>query len=129
MATVYRRICVLRVHGRAGEAETLARADLAQVLQQAGNASATPELFTAQRDALFRAEEERVAQAQLLAELLAPLLIQRPADPAAVPASNAVPPVPRHLPRGPLPDTEPDAIASLLDGMLDQERNAPRSRR
>lgn len=115
-----RRICVLRERGQLDDAAQLEATDLAALLavcRRTGNdAEITPRL-----DAIFAAEEERVANAAVLAELLVPLLSRElhtslPASPlvapAALPASSAAP-APSRPPRA-----EPPDIAGFIDEML-----------
>lgn len=92
---------------------------------------------------LYRAEQLRVTDATLLAELLAPKLAAflrttgsaspfsefpaRPADPAPA-AAQARPPLSASSPL-PAAPAGPLGIADLLDGMLEQDREHERTRR
>lgn len=130
VATVYRRICLLRLRGLAAEAAQLETTALAAALAAAELAHATPAEFEQRMRALFLAEEERVHNAAILAELLTPLLataaapVPAPTPVAAAPARPV--PVARPLAFNPAPTaSEPDAIADFIEGMLDQQRAGP----
>ncbi|HWA87541.1 MAG TPA: hypothetical protein VG710_15030, partial [Opitutus sp.] len=91
---IYRRICELRAVGRAGEAAQLENSDLAAALTAAREAYADVD-----ESALLAVEDERVADARLLAELLAPMLASRvSAAPASARVTGPVP-VPARAPR------------------------------
>lgn len=130
MRRIYRRICVLRAHGAAAEARELERTELAEALSAARAESppARPE------SDLLAQESNRVAEAQLLAELLAPLLADRlrGAAPEFAPrsATAAAPAAPRAAPpptprvTAPPPPAAAPSITDLIDGMLSQDRPA-----
>ena len=85
----------------------------------------------------LHAEQARVADARVLAELIAARLAQSPATaPSSAPSSASTAPAPR--PRTPLSTSAaataparsgPPDIADLLDGMLAQDRANERTRR
>lgn len=131
MRRIYRRVCVLRAIGHDREAGELERSELSPALDSARAAS--PAVADAEA-ALFAEEANRVTEARLLAELIAPLLTEglRPmlsATPAAVAASALRPPLapPRAAPS---PAAGVPSVADLIEGMLAQDRAlaAPRSR-
>jgi hypothetical protein len=125
IVSLVRQICLLREQGDAARAESLQAGELAAALQEfratEGDA-ALPEPVLAQ---LFAREEERIADAQVLAELLAPRLG------AVLPAARAatVTTVTTVTTRAPEPPAEPLSIPDLLDAMLAAERTSPRTRR
>lgn len=85
----------------------------------------TEEVLAQRLAATFAVEAERVANAAVLAELLAPLLAEhtRPANgPEGLRTDSASPlPVPKPMPRaGPLD------LADFIDEMIAQERSPPR---
>ncbi|MEO7599762.1 MAG: hypothetical protein ABIV50_12565 [Opitutus sp.] len=122
---IYRRVCVLRATGKADEATQLEADDLARALAVARIASTNNE----DEIGIMVSEAERVSNAVVLAELLAPMLaeylrVHAPQEAAAksVVASAAVEKakvVPALAPR-PIPD-KPPSIADFIDGMLSQE--------
>ncbi len=134
MATLHRRICVLRASGRNADADRLAAGDFTSARAAAETyLSETLSLDAADfLPALLAAEETRVADALVLAELLAPLLAERlrplPALGAAPsPSHSAVPSV--HRPASPVTRSgEAPSIADLIDGMLGQEHAPDRGR-
>jgi hypothetical protein len=125
---------VLRAQGRADDADELEHGELARVLAVA-RLSAPDQ---GEEEAIFAEEDERVANATVLAELLVPLLSR-----AFAPAPLAVPASPAHLaaPAHPAATTvaaaaparagtaEVPPIADLIEGMLSQERTRPGGRR
>ena len=68
---LYRRVCVLRSSGKSADAEALFSGQLASAIAQAREVQ---ELSETQLGAIFSAEEDRVDNAQTLAEILLPLL-------------------------------------------------------
>jgi hypothetical protein len=68
---LYRRICVLRASGKNSEADLFESEKLAPAIAKVRESSAVTE---SQIDAVLASEEERVDTAQVLAELLLPLL-------------------------------------------------------
>jgi hypothetical protein len=113
-AAIYRRICLLRCSGRAAEAKRLESGDLACALQQMAGSGGETAAFATYRDGVFEIETERVRHAQAVAELLAPLLLERLGRPGA-PAGPVRPaPVPAAK-RGPVD------IADMIDTLLAQQ--------
>lgn len=139
IARLCRRICLLRERGDEIAAETLTRDALAPAL--AAYRFAAGENDTAidvRLHATFEIERERVANATVLAELLAPLLreqvdatmaanvsAQKSAGEASAlqPNRAAAPPPPAPMRH------EPADIADFIDEMLAQERPAKPARR
>lgn len=117
-----RRACLLRQQGESAAADQLEQRQLNPIVQDLLNGGqATGE----QLEALFQAEETRVRDAALLAELLVPLLhsmLERRTE-AVTPAqaSNAA----RLQPASARRRAAPDSIAGFIDDMLTQ-RAAPR---
>lgn len=128
MRRIYRRICLLRATGRTDDAAALANAELTPALTLARIAADTE----VEESVLFAQETERVANATLLADLIAPLLAERlrvemtslaPRLSASTPSPPAaIGPAPAPSSRT-IPDAIP-AIADLIDGMLSQQRGA-----
>lgn len=131
---IYRRICVLRATGKNDEASELERNDFFPAITAARQA---PE--AAQMEMRILAEEnERVASASVLAELLAPLLATKlqatGAGPLAAAAAVRKPESPLAAPprraRVASPENSETAaagvpgIADMIDGMLSQERDS-----
>ncbi len=118
-----RRICLLREQGDAGQAARLHEHDLAAAVRELRAAHGAEALSDDDLRALFAAEEQRVAEAVVLAELLIPQLVggRAPAPAKSVPAA----PVPAH-PRVPAAPPGPPGIPDLLDAMLAAERNGRR---
>jgi hypothetical protein len=136
VALLYRRICVLRARGHSAEADRLYSTEFAQALE-AGRSSTEADPDRDNRlQVLLAAEEERVAAAEALAALLAPLLVEQlrgllPAGaPDLSPARSGEPNPFTETPVAalvrPAPGTPP-AIADLIEGMLAQERAAART--
>jgi hypothetical protein len=133
---IYRRIGVLRATGREQEAETVENRDLARALTVA-RAAAESE---SEETAVLAVEAERVLNASLLAEMLAPLLAERlqstlgasVADGSRAatfaPPSETTAPVasiaPAKLPQ-PRKNEGMPSIADLIDGMLSQDASLP----
>ena len=114
MAAIYRRICLLRCSGRAAEAARLESGDLACTLQQVAGSTGETAAFATFRDGVFEIETERVRHAQAVAELLAPLLLERLGRPVA--RAGTAQPVPATAPkRGPVD------IADMIDTLLAQQ--------
>lgn len=121
---VYRQICLLRARGAVVEAARMEAAELEPALAKAAGECAV-EISWADH---FVAEQLRISEARLLAELLAPLLAERlqpagMAPPFPAPDSN-----PHVIDPGssPLPSrrgsASPLEVADLIEGMLAQER-------
>lgn len=117
VAAVYRRICLLRCSGRTAEAARLEAGDLARLLSQMADLNGEPAAFATFRDGLFEIEAERVRHAHAVAELLAPLLLERLGGRAPAPDAG-------RPPRPPAPAaaaTSPATIADMIDTMLAQQ--------
>jgi hypothetical protein len=121
---IYRRVCVLRATGKNDDAAALENEELAQALSAARIATNNSE----EEAAVLAQEAERVSNATVLAELLAPILAEHlRADVPLVSAPQiaAVPVLPEKTPK---PTRSPAAsvpnIADLIDGMLSQRAPA-----
>lgn len=122
VAAHYRRASVQRLRGGLAEISTA----LAGALARAAAETAGPEEFERRRQELFAAEEARVQQAALTAELVALFLARDPAPGGTTPVGT-LPSRPPARSRPVLPPSENEAIAGLIDGMLAQsERPAGR---
>lgn len=120
---------MLRAQARTDDADEITHGELARALAVARLSA--PDV---DESAIFASEEERVANATVLAELLAPLLARHLGPgPHARPVVEAVKPTPSNTELPPeSPRSAPAGvppIADLIDGMLTQERNQPRHRR
>ncbi len=132
MVALYRRICVLRARGLDTEADRLQQHEFAAARLAAESAMGeTSEGPAADKfQALLEAEETRVSEALLLAEILAPLIAEKinSASPAVSTASARAPSPQSGAPaRNAVPRRRDDpapSIADLIDGMLGQERTA-----
>lgn len=123
IARIVRRICLLRELGESAQAVRLQENDLAGAVRDLRLAHGPEMLPENELHGIFAAEEQRVAEAVILSELLLPRLVEswlavsppRAAGPAR---SAAVSPVvrPAPVPAG------PPAIPDLLDAMLAAER-------
>lgn len=130
MRRVYRRVCLLRAAGEIDEAAALEHGELRGAVAAARIASdGAPD----EAAAIFAEEADRVASAQTLAELLAPLLAARLGrEPSAAPGVPATPvsaasDPPASEAAGRHASGEVPPIADLIDSMLAQQ-NAPRRR-
>lgn len=112
---------MLRAKGSKEDAVELENTELARVLAAARLSELSPD----EEVLIFRQEAERVTNASVLAELLAPLLAEelgantRFAPAVAASSPTPVTPKPANAPR-PTP-VKPPSITDLLDGMLSQE--------
>ena len=132
VAGIYRRICLLRANGKDTEADRVAAGEFADARSAAEQETGTVNSSETQAlvQSLLDAEETRVAEALLFAEVLAPLIAERirPALVIEPVASRAPFPSDRetHHP-APRPRDQPvPSIADLIDGMLGQERGPTR---
>ena len=119
MRRIYRRVCELRAIGRADEAVQLENSDLPAALAAARRAGVDVD-----ESALFAGEDERVADALLLAELLAPMLASRLPSAPRLPAAGP-PSAPARASRSRTASSP--QVADLIDDMLAQA--AARSQR
>jgi hypothetical protein len=129
VARICRRICLLRESHQAAAAEELRRGELAAALVAIRATVESDAVVEQKLEATFAAEAERVANAAVLAELLAPLLVQHtswePGSSARLhePAGEA-PALPLSAPP---PRADPADIAHFIDEMIAQERVPPRT--
>ena len=126
VARLCRRICVLREQAKPAEAETLQRQELEPLLENLRSAGDTPLTLDARLAATMAEESDRVANATLLAELLAPMLGARAGanEPkTSVVALRPAPPLEARANAAPLPKPVRTAasIADFLDEMIAQE--------
>lgn len=118
LTRLMRRICLLREQGDAVRASALQTNELAEAVRELRAAHGAEALSDDELRRLFAVEEQRVAEAVVLAELLIPQLVGgRPPAPAK---PVAAPPAPAR-PRAPASPGSP-AIPDLLDAMLAAER-------
>lgn len=123
---------MLKERGDSDAAERLRTGDLASAIEsRRAESGESDEAIRARLDAIMAVEEERVANAAVLAELLAPMLgasasarvaasgVHPPATPAIEPPATASAP---ERPR-------PVNIADFIDEMLAQERGEPHGHR
>lgn len=114
IARACRRMCVLRERGLPGEAERVAQTDLAALLARLRAGDESPAAIDARLETLLATERARVAEAAVLASLLAPLLHEPPPRPAAPPLPAAQPP--------PASRARAASIADFIDEMIAQEK-------
>jgi hypothetical protein len=139
VARLCRRICLLRECGRNDEAEHVRHSALAEAIAARRSAGDSEAMIEQRLDAMFAVEAERVANAAVLAELLAPLLGGRQfhsQDPftalagAPEPVARKVPtpPVPLHVAplEAPAPRADASDISHFIDAMIAQERSPSR---
>lgn len=133
MARVCRRICLLRERGQKKEADQLEKTELSSALE-AVRVVETDAAVVEKLAALYASETERVANAVVLAELLAPLVASQlqatemagraiATTDAVAPASRAEAPVAA----APARAANPADIAQFIDEMIAQERPPPRA--
>lgn len=139
---LYRRLCVLRSAEKNSEAAELESGLLPPALEALRGSSTVTQQ---QLDALFAAEEERVASARLLAEILLPMLTAATLPRNLAQATEASATSRKDNPATTVPDVSPlpslpveassanttpglPGIADFIDEMLSQER-APRGSR
>jgi len=127
---VCRRICVLRERGQLDDAAQLEGTDLAALLAVCRRTNPDTEIAP-RLDAIFAAEEERVANAAILAELLLPLLTRelRASLPSSTLLSADIPAVSSAASASPRPPrTDPPDIAGFIDEMLALDDPTPHRR-
>lgn len=136
-------MCVLRERGQGDEAEALRQRELPGLLAAVRSPADTDATVDEQLSAVFAREEDRVANAVVLAELMAPLLAAPAArapelTPILIPAPASAPieaRPPQFAPSPPLPAPARAAgsIADFIDEMIAQEtapaEASPASRR
>ena len=117
---------MLRERGQTDEAEQLHRGSLQEMLAAVRGPEDTDATLHEKLNAIFAVETERVANAAVLAELLAPLLTDRVAAAssahaavvsAAAPSMAAPPP-----PSPPKPERRAASIADFIDEMIAQDK-------
>jgi hypothetical protein len=129
VARICRRICLLRECQQLDAAEQLRRNDLVAALEEARTTVESDAALEQKLDAIFAAEAERVANAAVLAELIAHWERGRPARTDSV--AGEQPMLSTHFEPlaapAPAPRRDPADIASFIDEMIAQERPAPRT--
>jgi hypothetical protein len=130
---LYRRVCLLRLRGDHAEAERLQSAEFAMALA-AAKAGAEENLGDAQWQAILTHEDAQMAEAETIAELLAPLLADRLPRLAELSAESrrSSAETGSFLPPSPVSrkaSSGAPAIADLIDDMLRMERPQSVSRR
>lgn len=121
VAAIYRRICLLRCRGQSGEAARLTDHELPRALAKITPVEGETAAFVTYRDGLFQLEAERAHHALAVAELLAPLLLDRMATPASTARAGAAGRLlPERLP--PPVVSKPVDIADMIDCVLAQQR-------
>jgi len=127
VARLVRRVCVLRERGESGAAENLRTGALANLIASLPAAADAPPAVEQRIEAIFNTEQERVANASALAELLLPLLtdsaplfgaLSKP----PMTATPSPPPIANQEVERPKPVRRPGDIADFLDDMIAQER-------
>jgi hypothetical protein len=127
VARICRRVCVLRERGCTDEAETLRRSELDVLLATLRQEASEPAVVDRQFESIFAAEADRVANASVLAELLAPLLRERLPAPtvaeSSAPRTSSPSAVPARRPR----PAAAGGIADFIDEMIAHEHGAKNS--
>jgi hypothetical protein len=124
IARVVRQICLLREQGELLRATRLQEDELPAAVRDLRLAHGPEVLAESELRALFAAEERRVGDAVILAELLLPRLVGNwPASSAGARPPVSLPPA---ASRGPAPAGSVPAIPDLLDAMLAAERTGRR---
>ena len=123
IARVVRQICLLREQGDAAQAARLQENDLADAVRDLRLAHGPAVLPEAELQAMFAAEEQRVAEAVILSELLIPRLVESwPVHSGPVRSAASRPGRESPSVAAPAPAAGPPAIPDLLDAMLAAER-------
>ncbi len=123
IARLYRTVCLLRARGRVHEAAQLETGELTDALEIARRSETDADLDV-RLSTLFATEEERVATAVAIAEVLTPLLAERLQLRETASERDPVRPPLATRPNGTMPN-----IADFIDQMLEREsRAAPSSR-
>jgi hypothetical protein len=142
LARLCRQICLAREQGATAAGKSLDD-DLSQALSSIRTTYGIESVHENDLLDLYRTEYTRVADASLLAELIAPKIAARlraegtfTDAPPSQSASPARPPTSPAAPRPlsasstlPAAPAAPPGIADLLDGMLEQDREDERTRR
>lgn len=131
LARLVRQVCLLREQGDAAGAVRVQEKEFATAVRDIRLAEGPEALPESELRAMFATEEQRVAEAVILSELLIPQLVgswpsisdlDRPGTtrsaPRALPASAPAP--------APTPAAGPPTIPDLLDAMLAAERTGRR---
>ena len=129
-AIVYRRICLLRLRGQSLEAARLQSTELSRAIGALREALGNSAECEAKLSAVFAREDDRIADASVLAEVLLPLLRESPPAighfaPASATSSRSTASVSPSRPRA-KPATAP-GIADFIDEMIQLEGAPPRA--
>lgn len=128
MARLVRRVCVLRERGEVDAAENLRNGALASLIEFLHTSGDDPASIDQRIEVIYVTEQERVANASALAELLLPLLTDSaPVFGASAESAPSVTTMPSPPPTAPIappdkPARRPGDIADFLDDMIAQER-------
>jgi hypothetical protein len=133
IARACRRVCVLRERGNVEEAERLRTEEITRLIAAVRSPMDTDAALAAKLDGIFAAESERVANAMVLAELLAPMLSESAAHVTAPRVVAAAAPVVDMAVAAPAipaaampPAARAGSIADFIDEMIAQENPPPR---
>jgi hypothetical protein len=128
VARVVRQVCLLREQGETLRATHVQEHELADAVREFRLRLGPEALPESELRGLFAVEEQRVAEAAILSELLLPRLVD--ALPVHAGRARSLPPPardePSPPPRKPEPAAGPPAIPDLLDAMLAAERHGRR---
>lgn len=130
LTRLIRQVCLLRENGDTVQAAKLHNGALADAVRDCRLAHGPQALPESELQAMFAAEERRVAEAAILSELLVPRLAACfPADPVSVRSAPLRPGAARgEVSTEPPPSPAgPPVISDLLDAMLAAERNTGRA--
>jgi len=138
VARVVRRVCVLRERGETEAADNLRIGALSNLITSLKHAAEDPAAVEQRIEAIYVTEQERVANASALAELLLPLLTDSgplfgtfaETKPQVAAMHSPLPAIATPPPAKPV--RRPGDIADFLDDMIAQERadeTDPTSRR
>ncbi|MES2694089.1 MAG: hypothetical protein V4773_11495 [Verrucomicrobiota bacterium] len=129
---VCRRICVLRERSDHMEASRLESGALSELIAALRMAGESEEAVGNRLAEIFAVEEERVANASVLAELLLPALTAQlssaPAESRKGFPDTPAPLAPLRLEEAAAPRPPTTDIATFIDEMLTQETAPPRAR-
>jgi hypothetical protein len=126
IARLIRQVCVLREQGDAAQATRLQENEVANAVRDFRLMEGPEALPESELQAMLASEERRVADAQILSELLLPRLVEHfPAEPSPA-RSRGVRSLPGPLPAATKAVAGPPTIPDLLDAMLAAERTGRR---
>jgi hypothetical protein len=119
-----RRVCVLRERGHPDDAERLRAGELMAMVAAIRTPAESDAAVSERLNAIFAQEAERVANAAVLAELLAPSLLEKlQPQPGAEPnTTRASPSIAPPLPVEKTVAPRAGSIADFIDEMIAQEK-------